>query len=118
MPDDIAGFIQLALGVIAIASIAAAALGIGTIKLLRERLADADAEVQRVKDSRAEDLAEHLKYRAEAEAELVEARSDRDALRRTVTGEVHLVALGERLEDALRILTLIWDFLTKRKDKT
>lgn len=85
--DDFSGMLSTALGILSIATLAGLGLMRGTVTNLRESLADARAEIA------------DLDRRHEAdEKKVTDLTNDVAALQRTVTGEVHWIALGETLD--------------------
>jgi hypothetical protein len=114
MFDHLGPVLSAALSLITLATFTGLALQRSVVTRLREQLQDADAEVARVKASRAEDQAEAAEFRAEAQTRIAQLESDNAALQRVVTGEVHWVALGTRLEDAIALLTAIKEYITRR----
>lgn len=107
--DDVGRWISTILGAVAIVTFAALALQRGNRVNLREQLSDSDAENERLERRLNKCEAEHLRYKAEAEAEIAQLKADLAAMQRVVTGEVHLVAISDRLEDLYRLLVQVWE---------
>jgi capsule polysaccharide export protein KpsE/RkpR len=106
---ELGELLSAALAIITIATLTGAGLMRGTVIDLREKLVDADAEVARIKAARAEDNAEHAEFKAKADALITQLQADHSALARVVTGEAHLVAILDLLEEAIRLLTELKD---------
>lgn len=105
MFDGLGSFVQAALGIIAIASLAGVALQRANVKGLRERLDDYDKEVAE-KDRRLTDAElEIAKLHALNETQ----KHDLEALGRVVTGEAHWEAVTSRLEEIEHKLSSIHD---------
>jgi hypothetical protein len=114
MPD-LGGLLSVILSVVAIASAAGLALMRANQATLRETNTDLRNQIGDIKAARAEEQAEHAKFRAEAQARIAQLESDNAAYQRVVTGEVHWVALGTRLEDAIALLTAIKEYVSRWK---
>jgi hypothetical protein len=115
MLEHLGALFSTAMSLVALATFTGLALQRSTVTRLREQLQDADAEVARIKASRAEDQAEAAEFRADTETRIAQLEADNAALQRVVTGEVHWVALGQRLEDAIALLTAIKEYVSRWK---
>jgi hypothetical protein len=106
---ELGELLSAALAIVTIATLAGLGLMRGTVTNLRELLSDERAASAAAKAKRIEEDAEHVKYKAEAEAQIEQLRQDHSALARVVTGEAHLVAILDLLEEAIRLLTEMKD---------
>jgi hypothetical protein len=103
--DDLQKLLTIALAVLAIATAAGFGLQRGRIgqqekriETLQGQLADSDAELER-QDRRRERAEKELEaYKANANAEVGQLKTDLAALARVVTGEAHWIAIGEKLD--------------------
>jgi hypothetical protein len=119
MGGDLGGLLSTALAIVSIATLAGLGLMRGTVTNLREQLRDERDARAADRAQKADDEADHLKFKAESETRIAQLESDNAALQRVVTGEVHWVALGQRLEDAIALLTAIRNYVSGRpKDGT
>lgn len=80
--------INTALAVFAIASLAAYGFQRGTVKSLREDLNDADRRYNVIKEEHEED-----------KTALSQLQVEFEAIRKVVTGEIHLVAIEQQLDE-------------------
>lgn len=115
MSGDFSGLLNTALTIVAIATLAGLGLLRGTVTNLREQLADERAARAADRQQRADDERESALFKTNAETRIASLESDALALQRVVTGEIHWIALGERLEDVITILTALRDFLMRGK---
>lgn len=114
MGGDLGGLLSAALAIVSIATLAGLGLLRGTVTNLREQLRDEREARASDRAQRDDDERENLKFRTEAQTRIAQLEADNAALQRVVTGEVHWVALGTRLEDAIALLTAIKEYITRR----
>ncbi len=96
--------LSAALAIVAIATLAGLGLLRGTVTNLREQLKDEREARTADRQQKADDDIENARYRADVEAKLASQDTEITALRRIVTGEIHWVAIEQRLEDAIAML--------------
>ena len=94
---ELGSLLSTGLAVVSIATLTGLGLLRGTVTNLREQLGDARGEIKSLKDGREEMRGENAELRAEV-----------GALRRIVTGEVHWVALDEKLDEHHTEATTHW----------
>lgn len=115
MGGDLGGLLSTALAIVAIATLAGLGLLRGTVTNLREQLRDERDARAADRQQRADDEVDHAKFKAETETRIAQLEADNSALQRVVTGEVHWVAISDRLEDAIKLLTAIKNALMKNR---
>jgi hypothetical protein len=115
MPTDASGWFSLILAIGGVASFVGLALMRTNQTTLRETNNDLRSQLGDIKAARAEEQAECAKQHAEDQARIAELENENTALGRVVTGEVHLVAIAQRIED---LFMLIKDYIAGRsKDR-
>lgn len=117
--DDIQSYLTTALGILSLTTLAGLGFLRGTVLNLREQVSDARNDAKTFKEARDEARAERAREQAEAAEDrlkltqhVTECQAEIEVLRRTVTGEVHWVALGEQLEQVARQLSDLSTHLT------
>lgn len=113
MLEHLGGLLSIFLGVLTVASASAVALMRANQSTLRESNEDLRNRLADVTAARAEEKAECAKQHAEDQARIVELETENTALGRVVTGEVHWVALGQRMEDLYALVTALRDYVTR-----
>lgn len=93
MAIDYGNLLTTALSVVSIATLAGLGLLRGTVTNLRENLKDARDEI-----------ADKERRLTEAETANAVQKADLEALTRVVTGEVHWIAMGDKLDEHHRIM--------------
>lgn len=104
MGGDLGGLLSTALAIVAIATLAGLGLLRGTVTNLREQLKDEREARAADRQQKADDDIENAKYRADTTAQLARQDAEIAGLQRIVTGEVHWVAIEQRIEDAIAML--------------
>lgn len=116
---DLSSFLNTALAIIAIATLAGLGLQRGDRTALKEQLAEAREEIRAIRESRAEEQKEHAAeqtrahttiaemksdydtriatMKAEADTKIATLTADLDALSRTVTARDELKVVGQNL---------------------
>lgn len=112
--SQIGSSISIALTILSVASIAGIGLQRGRVvnarELLREEREDHDRTRLRLNNAEVDHAKEMADAKAELsakDAEISSLGTEIVALQRVVTGEAHLVAIGDRIEDAIVILKAI-----------
>lgn len=109
---DVGSFLSTALGIVTIATLAGLGLLRGTVTNLREQLKDEREARASDRQDHADAEIKHAQFKADTEARIAQLEADNAAYQRVITGEVHWVAIGERLEDLLALVQNIWNKLS------
>jgi hypothetical protein len=101
---DLGGLLSTALAIVAIATLAGLGLLRGTVTNLREQLRDEREARAADRQQKADDDIEHAQFKADTEAKIAKLEAELQTWRAAVTGEVHWVAIEQRIEDLIKML--------------